>query len=64
MSIGAILNTNIKYPKRSAAVEPFLPAFQSSYLVEACFSHANTILTMVRNRVNLEERGDLRLKLN
>ncbi|KAF2347273.1 hypothetical protein FHG87_021970 [Trinorchestia longiramus] len=34
------------------------------YMVEAGFSHANAILTKQRNRLNLENRGDLRLKLN
>ncbi|KAF2361965.1 hypothetical protein FHG87_007276 [Trinorchestia longiramus] len=33
------------------------------YMVEAGFSHANAILTKQRNRLNLENRGDLRLKL-
>jgi len=56
-------NTATKYPKLSATVEPFLLAFPSSYMVEAGFSHANAVLTKQRNRLNLEERGDLRLKL-
>ncbi|KAF2345365.1 hypothetical protein FHG87_023879 [Trinorchestia longiramus] len=34
-----------------------------TYMVEAGFSHANAILTKQRNRLNLENRGDLRLKL-
>ncbi|KAF2361250.1 hypothetical protein FHG87_007999 [Trinorchestia longiramus] len=33
------------------------------YMVEAGFSHANAILTKQRNRLNLENRGDLRLNL-
>ncbi|KAF2348263.1 hypothetical protein FHG87_020981 [Trinorchestia longiramus] len=33
------------------------------YMVEAGYSHANAILTKQRNRLNLENRGDLRLKL-
>ncbi|KRX13107.1 hypothetical protein T07_6721, partial [Trichinella nelsoni] len=36
----------------SAAVQPFLLAFPSSYLVEAGFSHANAISTKQRNRPN------------
>lgn len=52
-----------KYPKLVVATEPFLLAFPSSYMVEAGFSHANAILSKQRNRLNLEERGDLRLKL-
>ncbi|XP_023222959.1 SCAN domain-containing protein 3-like [Centruroides sculpturatus] len=58
-------NNNIatKYPKLRAEAEPFLLAFPTSYVVEAGFSHANAILTKQRNRLNLENRGDLRLKL-
>ena len=56
-------NTIAKYPQLCAVVEPFLLAFPSSYLVEAGFSHANAILTKQRSRMNLEERGDLLLKL-
>ncbi|KAF2363495.1 hypothetical protein FHG87_005747 [Trinorchestia longiramus] len=33
------------------------------YMVEAGFSNANAILTKQRNRLNLENRDDLRLKL-
>ncbi|KAF2368869.1 hypothetical protein FHG87_000376 [Trinorchestia longiramus] len=33
------------------------------YMVEAGFSHANAFLTKQRNKLNLENRGDLRLKL-
>ena len=54
---------NFKIPQAYAAVEPFLLAFPSSYMVEAGFSHANAVLTKQRNRLKLEERGDLRLKL-
>ena len=52
-------NTTSKYPNLSAAVEPFLLAFSSLYMVEAGFSHANALLTKQRNRLNLEEHGDL-----
>ncbi|KRX40686.1 Protein ZBED8 [Trichinella murrelli] len=57
------VNITTKYPKLSAAAQPFLLAFPSSYLVEAGFSHVNAILSKQRNRLNLEMRGDLRLKL-
>jgi len=57
------VNTRDKYPKLSAVAEPFLLAFPSSYMVEAGFSHVNAILSKQRNRLNLEEWGDLRLKL-
>jgi len=57
------VNTRDKYPKLAAAAEPFLLAFPSSYMVEAGFSHVNAILSKQCNRLNLEERGDLILKL-
>ena len=59
------VNVNIlnKYPKLCGKVLPFLLAFPCSYLVETGFSHANALLTKERNNLNLEERGDLRLKL-
>jgi len=57
------VNTRDKYPKFAAAAEPFLLAFSSSYMVEAGFSHVNAILSKQHNRLNLEIRGDLRLKL-
>ncbi|KRZ48612.1 SCAN domain-containing protein 3 [Trichinella nativa] len=58
-------NVNItnKYPKLSAAAQPFLLAFPSLYMVEAGVSHVNAILIKQRNRLNLEMLGDLRLKL-
>ena len=56
-------NNVAKYPQLCAVVEPFLLAFPSSYMVEAGFSHANAVLTKQRNRLSLEERGDLRLRL-
>ena len=52
-------NNVAKYPQLCAVVEPFLLAFPSSYMVEAGFSHANAVLTKQRNRLSLEERGDL-----
>ncbi|KRZ66133.1 SCAN domain-containing protein 3 [Trichinella papuae] len=57
------VNITTKYPKLSAAAQTFLLAFPSSNLVEAGFSHVNGILSKQRNRLNLEMRGDLRLKL-
>jgi hypothetical protein len=51
------------YPKLAVAADPFLLAFHSSYMVEAGFSHVNAILSKQRNHLNLEEWGDLRLKL-
>jgi len=57
------VNTRDKYLKLAAAAEPFLLAFLRSYMVEAGFSHGNAILSKQHTRLNLEERGDLRLKL-
>ncbi|XP_003369530.1 putative zinc finger protein [Trichinella spiralis] len=57
------VNITNKYPKLSAAAQPFLLAFPSSYQVEAGFSHVNAILSKQRNILNLEMRGDFRLKL-
>ena len=57
------VNTRDKYRKLAAAAEPFLLVFPSSCMMEAGFSHVDEILSKQRNRLNLEERGDLRLKL-
>jgi len=59
-------NVNIatKYPKFCAAIEPFLPEFLSSYIVEAVFSHANAILKITGNPLNLEESRDMWLNLS
>ncbi|MPC66986.1 SCAN domain-containing protein 3 [Portunus trituberculatus] len=56
-------NNVAKYPQLCAVIEPFLLGFPSICMVEAGFSHANAVLTKKRNRLSLEERGDLRLKL-
>lgn len=58
-------NINImqKYVKLYEVAMPFMLAFPSSYMVEAGFSHVNSILTKYRNKLNVEFRGDLRLKL-
>jgi len=40
------------------AVEPFLLAFPTSYLLESGVSHANAFLKQ-KNQLNSEERGDL-----
>ena len=39
------VNTLIKYPKLSAAVEALLLVFPGSYMVEAGFRHINAVLT-------------------
>lgn len=52
-----------KYPKLWRAVEHLLIAFPSSYLVEQGFSAVMNLLTKKRNRLQIAERGDLRLFL-
>ena len=39
------INIATKYPKFRAAAEPYLPAFQTPYMVEAGFRHVSAILT-------------------
>lgn len=56
-------NNIAKYPQLCAAVEPFLLAFPSSYMVEAGFSHSTAVLKKQRSRLSLGKRGDLWLKL-
>ena len=56
-------NNVAEYPVLSGEAEPFLLAFPSLYMVQAGFIHANVVLTKQRNIMNLEERGDLRLKI-
>ncbi|KAF2347466.1 hypothetical protein FHG87_021778, partial [Trinorchestia longiramus] len=52
---------------RTQGVDKFMGVGRGSikdiYMVEAGFSHANAIMTKQRNRLNLENRGNLRLKL-
>ena len=54
----------IKYPKLFAEAEQLLTAFPSSYLVEQGFSTVDYISSKSRNRLNVCDRGDLRLKLS
>ncbi|KAF2346150.1 hypothetical protein FHG87_023095 [Trinorchestia longiramus] len=48
-------------PSKQSAV--FVDGAAPPLFVRAGFSHANAIITKQRNRLNLENRGDLRLKL-
>ena len=57
------VNTATKYPKLRAATEPFLLAFPISYMAETGYSQVNEIFTKQRNRLNLQNLGDLRLML-
>lgn len=51
------------YPNMWNQIFHLLIPFPSSYLVESGFSAANHIMTKERNRLNISERGDLRLFL-
>ncbi|XP_026475840.1 protein ZBED8-like [Ctenocephalides felis] len=51
------------YPQVWSVIEKFLIAFPSSYLVECGFSGATNLLTNTRNRLQIVDRGDLRLLL-
>lgn len=52
-----------KYPGLWGIVQKLLIAFPSSYLVEKSFSAVTNLLTKKRSRLNITERGDLRLFL-
>uniref|UniRef100_A0A5S6QHH3 HAT C-terminal dimerisation domain-containing protein n=1 Tax=Trichuris muris TaxID=70415 RepID=A0A5S6QHH3_TRIMR len=51
------------YPRLWAVVENFLIAFPSSYLVERGFSAVTELLSNKRNRLQIVNRGDLRLMM-
>ncbi|XP_026317857.1 SCAN domain-containing protein 3-like [Hyposmocoma kahamanoa] len=52
-----------KYPGLWEIAKKFLIAFPSSYLVERSFSAVTNLLTKKRSKLNITERGDLRLLL-
>ena len=52
-----------KYPGLWEIARKFLIAFPSSYLVERSFSAVTNLLTKKRSKLNITERGDLRLLL-
>jgi len=52
-----------KYPGLWGIARKLLVAFPSSYLVEKSFSVVTNLLTKKRSRLNITERGDLRLVL-
>lgn len=52
-----------KYPSLWKAAKLFFIAFPTSYLVERGFSVVSQIMTKARNRLDVVERGDLRLRL-
>lgn len=51
------------YPELWKTVEKFLIAFPSSYLAERGFSAVTNLLSKKRNRLQISDRGDLRLYL-
>ena len=57
------INTIQKYIRLYEIAQTFMLAFPGSYMVEANFRHVNLIFTKYRNKLNMEFRGDLRLKL-
>lgn len=52
------------YPGLWSIVEPYLLPFPSSYLCERGFSAVANLINKKRNRLQITERGDLRLKLS
>jgi len=55
--------TEAKYPNTTKCARKLLLPFPSSYLAECGFSAVNDILIKKRNRLDITQRGDLRLKL-
>lgn len=53
----------VLYPNMWKMIFSLLIPFPTSYLVESGFSAVNHIMTKERNRLNISERGDLRLFL-
>ena len=60
---GSNINTATMYPRFRAAAKLFLLAFPTSYKVEVGLSHVNAIMTIQRNRLSLQNSGDLQIKL-
>lgn len=52
-----------RYPRCASHAKSVLVHFPSSYLVECGFSAVNDMVTSKRNRLEITQRGDLRLKL-
>ena len=52
------------YPLLFEKVIPFLLGFPTTWLVEAGFSAVNDLLTKKRSQLQIEKRGELRLRLN
>ena len=52
-----------RYAKLIETVLGFLLAFPNCYMVEAVFCHIDDLLTKQRSKLDMGERGDLRLIL-
>jgi hypothetical protein len=55
--------TNTKYPNITLHARNLLLPFPSSYLVQCGFRKISDLLIKKRNRLDITNRGDLRLKL-
>ncbi|CAK9813138.1 SCAN domain-containing protein 3 [Anthophora plagiata] len=55
--------TEIKYPNSTKCARKLLRPFPSSFLAECGFSAVNDLLVKKRNRLDITQRRDLRLKL-
>ncbi|XP_067126888.1 SCAN domain-containing protein 3-like [Centruroides vittatus] len=55
--------TEAKYPNTTKCARKLLLPFPSSYLAECGFSAVSDLLTKKRNRLDITQRGDLRLTL-
>ena len=58
------LNVGSLHPLLFEKVISFLLGFSTTWLVEAGFSSVNDLLTKKRHQLQIEKRGDLRLRLN
>ena len=58
------LSVGSYYPLLFEKVIPFLLGFPTTWLFEAGFSAVNDLLTKKRHQLQIEKRGDLRLRLN
>ena len=63
-NIFAFIEIMDKYPKLFQIIEKYIISFPSTWLVKAAFSAVTQIFTKSRNRLQIDKRGDLHLKLN
>eukprot|EP00106_Octopus_bimaculoides_P015561 XP_014783003.1 PREDICTED: SCAN domain-containing protein 3-like [Octopus bimaculoides] len=62
--VEAWLNHSHEYPKLFEQVEPFIINLPTSYLAEKGFSLVLHSFTKQRRRLNLDNKADLRIRLN